>query len=203
MPWHPPPRERSSVASPRGRVPSSSPPSPCRPRPWHSIGRTSTPQWCLPVAALATIGLAWLVGLSTEQLAATSGAKTRALRNAAFGNIAELLLVLIAVSKGLTDVAITSVAGSVIRQRPLRARRCVHVRRTAPRRTVLLAQVGGSQRDAAGGRRAGHGHPHRLRSILRGRRRHRDAPLRGGGRHLPVALWRLPLVVHAFGGPAR
>ncbi len=66
------------------------------------------------MAALATIGLAWLVGLSTEQLAATSGAKTRALRNAAFGNIAELLLVLIAVSKGLTDVAITSVAGSVI-----------------------------------------------------------------------------------------
>ncbi len=66
------------------------------------------------MAALATIGLAWLVRLATQQLAATSGAKTRALRNAAFGNIAELLLVLIAVSKGLTDVAIVSVAASVI-----------------------------------------------------------------------------------------
>ncbi len=66
------------------------------------------------VAAIATIGLAWMVGLSTEQLAATSGPKASALLNAAFGNIAELVLVLIAVSKGLTDVAIASIAGSVI-----------------------------------------------------------------------------------------
>lgn len=66
------------------------------------------------VAAIATIGLAWMVGLSTEQLAATSGPKASALLNAAFGNIAELVLVLLAVSKGLTDVAIASIAGSVI-----------------------------------------------------------------------------------------
>ena len=66
------------------------------------------------VAAVATIGLAWMVGLATEQLAATSGPKASALLNAAFGNIAELVLVLLAVSKGLTEVAIASVAGSVI-----------------------------------------------------------------------------------------
>lgn len=73
-----------------------------------------TPTAVFGVAAIATIGLAWMVGLSTEQLAATSGPKMSALLNAAFGNIAELVLVLIAVSKGLTDVAIASVAGSVI-----------------------------------------------------------------------------------------
>ncbi|MSO43902.1 MAG: calcium/proton exchanger [Thermoleophilia bacterium] len=66
------------------------------------------------VAAIATIGLAWLVGLSTEQLAATSGAKVSALLNAAFGNIAELVLILLAVSAGLQSVAIASIAGSVI-----------------------------------------------------------------------------------------
>ena len=73
-----------------------------------------TPTVVFMVAAIATIGLAWMVGLSTEQLAATSGPKASALLNAAFGNIAELVLVLIAVSKGLTDVAIASIAGSVI-----------------------------------------------------------------------------------------
>ena len=73
-----------------------------------------TPTVVFGVAAIATIGLAWMVGLSTEQLAATSGPKASALLNAAFGNIAELVLVLLAVSKGLTDVAIASIAGSVI-----------------------------------------------------------------------------------------
>lgn len=73
-----------------------------------------TPTVVFAVAAIATIGLAWMVGLSTEQLAATSGPKMSALLNAAFGNIAELVLVLLAVSAGLTDVAIASIAGSVI-----------------------------------------------------------------------------------------
>jgi Ca2+:H+ antiporter len=74
----------------------------------------AAPTVVFTVAAIATIGLAWVVGLSTEQLAATSGPKASALLNAAFGNIAELVLVLLAVSKGLTDVAIASIAGSVI-----------------------------------------------------------------------------------------
>ncbi|MEW6583434.1 MAG: calcium/proton exchanger [Actinomycetota bacterium] len=66
------------------------------------------------VAALAMIGLAWVVGLATEQLAATSGPKLSAILNAAFGNVAELVLVLLAVHEGLGDVAKAAIAGSVL-----------------------------------------------------------------------------------------
>jgi len=77
-------------------------------------GSGSPPTAVFGVAAIATIGLAWVVGLATEQLAAVSGPRVSALLNAAFGNIAELVLVLLAVSKGLGDVAIASIAGSVL-----------------------------------------------------------------------------------------
>jgi Ca2+:H+ antiporter len=66
------------------------------------------------IAALGMIGLAWVVGLSTEQLAATSGPKVSAVLNAAFGNVAELVLILLAVRAGLGDVAKASIAGSVL-----------------------------------------------------------------------------------------
>lgn len=66
------------------------------------------------VAALGMIGLAWVVGLATEQLAEHSGPKLSAILNAAFGNVAELVLVLLAVREGLGDVAKAAIAGSVL-----------------------------------------------------------------------------------------
>lgn len=66
------------------------------------------------VAAVAIIPLAGWMGRATEQLAARSGAGVGGFLNATFGNAAELIIALVALSKGLTGVVKASIAGSII-----------------------------------------------------------------------------------------
>ena len=66
------------------------------------------------VAAVALAGLAWLLGVSTEQAGATVGPRTSALLNASFGNLPELVIVVLAINAGLEGVARASIVGSVI-----------------------------------------------------------------------------------------
>ncbi len=66
------------------------------------------------VSALAIVPLAGWMGRATEQLAARSGAGVGGLLNATFGNAAELIIALVALSKGLTGVVKASITGSII-----------------------------------------------------------------------------------------
>jgi Ca2+:H+ antiporter len=66
------------------------------------------------VAALGIVPLAGWMGRATEQLAARSGAGVSGFLNATFGNAAELIIGLVALSKGLTGVVKASLTGSII-----------------------------------------------------------------------------------------
>jgi Ca2+:H+ antiporter len=66
------------------------------------------------LAALALIPLAWLIGESTEHAAHHTGPGVGGFLNASFGNAPELIIALLAVHNGLTDVVRGSLAGSVI-----------------------------------------------------------------------------------------
>jgi Ca2+:H+ antiporter len=65
-------------------------------------------------SALGIIPLAGLIGAATEALAARVGAGIGGLLNVTFGNAAELIIALIALSKGLTSVVKASITGSII-----------------------------------------------------------------------------------------
>src|SRR5437667_1822156 len=56
------------------------------------------------VSAVAIVPLAGWMGRATEQLAARSGAGVGGFLNATFGNAAELIISLVALSKGLTGI---------------------------------------------------------------------------------------------------
>jgi Ca2+:H+ antiporter len=66
------------------------------------------------VTAIAIVPLAGWMGRATEQLAARSGAGIGGFLNATFGNAAELIIALVALSKGLTGVVKASITGSII-----------------------------------------------------------------------------------------
>src|SRR6185436_12561592 len=66
------------------------------------------------VAAVAILGLAWIVGLSTERLGAISGPQVGGILNATFGNIAELIISFFALREGLIEVVKASITGSII-----------------------------------------------------------------------------------------
>src|SRR5689334_18471358 len=65
-------------------------------------------------SGLAIIPVAGWMGKATERLAAHLGEGVGGLLNATFGNAAELIIALIALSKGLTTVVKASITGSVI-----------------------------------------------------------------------------------------
>ncbi len=65
-------------------------------------------------AGVAIIPLAGLMGKATEQLAHRLGPGIGGLLNATFGNAAELILALFALSRGLDDVVKASLTGSII-----------------------------------------------------------------------------------------
>ena len=56
------------------------------------------------LAALALIPLAWVIGEATEHAAHHTGPGIGGFLNATFGNAPELIIALLAVDKGLTDV---------------------------------------------------------------------------------------------------
>jgi Ca2+:H+ antiporter len=65
------------------------------------------------LAAAALMPLAWLIGEATEQAARYTGPGIGGLLNASFGNAPELIIALVAVSHGLTNVVRASLAGSI------------------------------------------------------------------------------------------
>src|SRR5215208_6064766 len=66
------------------------------------------------VSCLAIIPLAGWMGRATEHLAEHLGQGVGGLLNATFGNAAELIIALFALSKGLTGVVKASITGSII-----------------------------------------------------------------------------------------
>ena len=66
------------------------------------------------LSALALIPLAWLIGEATEHAAEHTGPGIGGFLNATFGNAPELIIALIAVQEGLTEVVRGSLTGSVV-----------------------------------------------------------------------------------------
>jgi Ca2+:H+ antiporter len=65
-------------------------------------------------SAAAILGLAWVVGLSTERLGSLTGPQVGGILNATFGNIAELIIAFFALQAGLIEVVKASLTGSII-----------------------------------------------------------------------------------------
>jgi Ca2+:H+ antiporter len=77
------------------------------------------PGWEYPTllffaSAVAIIPLAGWMGRATEELSEKTGPALGGLLNASFGNATELIIALVALSKGLTDVVKASLTGSII-----------------------------------------------------------------------------------------
>lgn len=66
------------------------------------------------LAAAALIPLAWLIGEATDSAAYYTGPGIGGLLNATFGNAPELIIALVAVSDGLTEIVRASLVGSVV-----------------------------------------------------------------------------------------
>jgi Ca2+:H+ antiporter len=66
------------------------------------------------LAALALIPLAWLIGEATEHAAHHTGPGIGGFLNATFGNAPELIIALLAIHEGLTEVVRGSLTGSVV-----------------------------------------------------------------------------------------
>ena len=84
-----------------------------------SIALHYVPAWHNDVAlfvcaGLAIIPLAGWMGKATEELGSKLGQGIGGLLNATFGNAAELIIALMALSKGLVDVVKASITGSII-----------------------------------------------------------------------------------------
>jgi Ca2+:H+ antiporter len=66
------------------------------------------------LAAIALVPLAWLIGEATEHAAEHTGPGVGGFLNATFGNAPELIIALLAVDRGLTEVVRGSLTGSVV-----------------------------------------------------------------------------------------
>ena len=66
------------------------------------------------LSAIALIPLAWLIGEATEHAAEHTGPGIGGFLNATFGNAPELIIALIAIHEGLTQVVRGSLTGSVV-----------------------------------------------------------------------------------------
>jgi Ca2+:H+ antiporter len=66
------------------------------------------------LASIALIPLAWIIGEATEHAANHTGPGIGGFLNATFGNAPELIIALIAVHEGLTEVVRGSLTGSVV-----------------------------------------------------------------------------------------
>jgi len=66
------------------------------------------------VSAAGILGLAYVVGISTERLGALAGPQAGGILNATFGNIAELIIAFFSLSAGQLEVVKASITGSII-----------------------------------------------------------------------------------------
>jgi Ca2+:H+ antiporter len=78
------------------------------------FGLHADPTVLFVVSAAAILGLAWVVGLSTERLGSLTGPQVGGILNATFGNIAELIIAFFALQAGLIEVVKASLTGSII-----------------------------------------------------------------------------------------
>jgi Ca2+:H+ antiporter len=81
---------------------------------WLGKGQGWEPVATFLLAALGVIPLAHLMGESTEHLAEQTGPTWGGLLNATFGNAAELIIAIIALYKGLNDIVMASLTGSIL-----------------------------------------------------------------------------------------
>lgn len=70
--------------------------------------------WIFIVAGLAIIPLAGWMGKATEHLADRTGEGIGGLLNATFGNMAEIIIAIMALREGLTEIVKASLTGSII-----------------------------------------------------------------------------------------
>jgi len=70
--------------------------------------------WVFTLAAIALVPLAYWMGKATEELAARSGSTVGGLLNATFGNAAEFIIAIIALSAGKIGVVKASISGSLL-----------------------------------------------------------------------------------------
>jgi Ca2+:H+ antiporter len=66
------------------------------------------------VSAAGILGLAYVVGISTERLGGLAGPQVGGVLNATFGNIAELIIAFFALTAGQIEVVKASLTGSII-----------------------------------------------------------------------------------------
>jgi Ca2+:H+ antiporter len=66
------------------------------------------------VSALGILGLAYVVGISTERLGGLAGPQVGGILNATFGNVAELIIAFFALTAGQLAVVKASITGSII-----------------------------------------------------------------------------------------
>src|SRR4249919_97645 len=78
------------------------------------FGLHADPTVLFITSAAAILGLAWVVGLSTERLGSLTGPQVGGILNATFGNIAELIIAFFALQRGLIEVVQASLTGSII-----------------------------------------------------------------------------------------
>ena len=78
------------------------------------FGLHADPTLLFVLSATAILGLAWVVGLSTERLGSLTGPQVGGILNATFGNIAELIIAFFALQAGLIEVVKASLTGSII-----------------------------------------------------------------------------------------
>jgi Ca2+:H+ antiporter len=65
-------------------------------------------------SGIAVASLAYVLGEATDQAGAAAGPQIAALLNASFGNLPELIIVILTINAGLLDVARASIIGSVL-----------------------------------------------------------------------------------------
>jgi Ca2+:H+ antiporter len=65
------------------------------------------------LAGLALLPLSWLIGEATDNLALHTGPGVGGFLNATFGNAPELIIAIVAISDGLTDIVRASLVGSI------------------------------------------------------------------------------------------
>ena len=81
---------------------------------WLGKGKSWEPTATFALAALGVIPLARLMGEATEHLSERTGPTWGGLLNATFGNAAELIIAVIALTKGLNEIVKASLTGSIL-----------------------------------------------------------------------------------------
>ena len=74
----------------------------------------ASPLLVFAAAALAIVPLSMVLGKSTEEIAIHAGPALGGFLNASLGNLAELIITILALREGLVDVAKASITGSVL-----------------------------------------------------------------------------------------